>query len=119
MLLLFLVEFEYQSKRNANGKNYARVTTVFITKFSAFVFSFFLFRVPRRESRVEGIRNIQVCLNVIIVTFSSDSSRCFVAGPKLLAAINNLGEQQKWLSGIKVTVDVHQFGGAFELENGF
>lgn len=50
----------------------------------------------------EEFEVVQVCLNVIIVTFSSDSG--ILPARKLLAAINNLGAGEKWRSGIKVTV---------------
>lgn len=81
--------------KRKHKKNCARVTTVFITKFGV-----------QKEFEV-----VQVCLNVIIVTFSSDS--VFLPARKLLAAINNLGAQKvaQWnkSDSLKTTPDIYQF----------
>lgn len=89
------ISIKAQCQSESTKKNCARVTTVFITKFGV-----------QKEFEV-----VQVCLNVIIVTFSSDS--VFLPARKLLAAINNLGAQKvaQWnkSDSLKTTPDIYQF----------
>lgn len=93
-------KFEYQSKRNAEKRAQLAWQLFFSAKTK-------FFRSVQEEFEV-----VQVCLNVIIVTFSSDSG--ILPARKLLAAINNLGAGEKvaqWnkSDSLKATPDIYQF----------